>query len=244
MTSDARCSSPPAQPLRAAARFGFWSSLGTGVITLFTFAAAIATPPKSGQLCETGCYSYPYLDIGERFPRDYYWMFPALLAMLFFVAFTLSLQAHARADRRLLAQLGVALASMASLTLLIDYVLQLAVIQPSLLAGEEDGVPMLSQYNPHGVFIALEELGYGLMSAALACLALALPANEGLERWVRRLFVTGFATCLLALAWFVARYGHARGYLFELAVISIVWLTLIPGAFMMAAVFRRRALDS
>lgn len=68
-----------------------------------------------------------------------------------------------------------------------------------------------------------------------------LPGRERLERSVRALFVGGFAACLLALASFLARYGHRREYLFEVAVISIVWLTLILGAFMMAAVFRARA---
>jgi hypothetical protein len=41
------------------------------------------------------------------------------------------------------------------------------------------------------------------------------------------------------LTWFTLLYGHQRAYLFEIAIISIVWLTLIPSAFMLAAVFRR-----
>jgi hypothetical protein len=220
-------------------RFGWWASLGTGVTTLLTLGIAIATPPLSGPLCAQGCFGYPYLDVASRFPRDYLWMFPAIVATLFYVAFMLSLEARARPERRLVARLGVTLGVMAALTLLGDYVIQLAVIQPSLLAGEADGVSLLSQYNPHGVFIALEELGYGLMSAALGCIAPALPGGARLERAVRRLFVGGFATCVLALAWFLARYGHGRAYRFELAVISVVWLTLIPGAFMMAAVCGR-----
>jgi hypothetical protein len=34
-------------------------------------------------------------------------------------------------------------------------------------------------------------------------------------------------------------FRTVREYLFEVAVISIVWRTLVRGAFMMAAVFRR-----
>jgi hypothetical protein len=45
--------------------------------------------------------SYPFLDIVGRFPRDYYWMFPALLATPLYVAFMLGLQARARPERRL-----------------------------------------------------------------------------------------------------------------------------------------------
>jgi hypothetical protein len=128
---------------------------------------------------------------------------------------------------------------MGALSVLADYFLQLAVIQPSVLAGEADGISLLTQYNPHGIFIALEELGYLLMSASLACMALTLSSATRLERVVRWLFVGGLVISLAALVWLLVQYGHGRKYLFEVAVISIVWLTLIPGAFMMAMVFRR-----
>jgi hypothetical protein len=224
----------------ADARFGLWSALATALMTLVTSAIAVATPPLSGPLCTAGCLAYPYSDIAARFPRDYYWMFPALPATLLYVAFVLGLLARSRPERRLLGQFGVVLAVMAALALVGDYVLQLAVIQPSLLAGEAEGIPMLSQYNPHGVFIALEELGYFLMSASLACMGCTVSGTtRRLERVVRWLFVGGFGVATATLVWFLVRYGHERAYLFEIAIISIVWLTLIPGAFVMAAVFRR-----
>lgn len=237
MTTDVDATLTPASA--ADARFGFWTSLATGLSTLITFAVAIATPPLGGPLCKANCYSYPYLDVASRFPRDYWWMFLAIPAMLLYVAFTVGLAARASRSRRLVAQLGLVLSAMAALVLVGDYFVQLAVVQPSLLAGEADGVSMLSQFNPHGVFIALEEVGYLLMSVSLACLAVALPGATRLERAVRWIFGGGLAVNVASLAWFLARYGHRREYLFEIAVISVVWLTLIPGAFMMAAVFRR-----
>jgi hypothetical protein len=223
----------------ADSRFGFWAALATGIATLVTGAIAISTPPLSGPLCREGCVRYPYLDIAARFPRDYFWMFPALLATMLYVAFMLALQARATHARRLMGQLGVALAVLGALTLLGDYFVQLAVVQPSLLAGETGGLSLLTQYNPHGIFIALEELGYLLMSASLACMAPALPGATPLERAVRRLFVGGLVVALAALVYFMLRHGHRREYFFEIAVIAIVWLTMIPGAFMMAVVFRR-----
>lgn len=231
----------PSPPTRADSEFGFWAASATAATTLLTAAIAVSTPPLGGPLCQAGCFRYPYLDIAARFPRDYVWLFPALLATLAYVAFTLAMQARARSERRLVGQFSVALSLMGALTLLSDYVLQLAVVQPSVLAGEADGVSMLTQYNPHGVFIALEELGYMLVSASLACMAAALPAAMRLERAVRWLFAGGFVSAVAALAYFAVRYGHRREYLFEIAVISVVWLTLIPGAFMMALVFRRGA---
>ncbi len=61
---------------------------------------------------------------------------------------------------------------MATAVLLIDYYIQVTVMQPSLVKGQLDGWAMLTMYNPHGVFIALEEIGYLLMSVVFLCLAL------------------------------------------------------------------------
>lgn len=231
----------PETAIHSEARFGMWSSLATGLSTLVTFGVAIATPPLSGQMCREGCFGYPFLDVASRFPRDYYWMFPAILATLLFVAFMIGLVPRARPERRPIAQYAVVLAAMAALTVVGDYFVQLAVIQPSLLAGEADGVSMLTQYNPHGLFIALEELGYLLMSVSLAVMASSMPGTTRLERAVRALFIGGLVACVAAVTWFLARYGHQRGYLMEIAVITVAWLTLIPGALMMAAVFRRES---
>jgi len=225
--------------MRVAEGFGVWVAAGTGVATGVAFAVAIATPPRSGALCVEGCFEYPYLNIAERFPRDYLWMVPAIVATLFYLAFVIALYARVGASGRQVAQVGVALAVMATMTLVGDYFVQLAVIQPSLRAGEVDGVSLLTQYNPHGVFIALEELGYLLMSMSLACMSPALAGATRVERVIRWLFIGGFIVSLAALCWIVLRYGHDRGYLFELAVISVDWLVLIAGSFMAVVVFRR-----
>lgn len=227
---------------RSAARFGWWASLLTGVTTLVTFLIAVGTPPLSGPWCQAAhCYRYPFLDVASRFPRDYVWMFPAIVSTLLFAAFVLAVQARARPERRLIAQFALLLAVMASLTIVGDYFVQLAVVQPSLLANEADGISLLSQYNPHGVFIALEELGYLLMCASLGLLAPTISKDTRLERVVRWVFFGGGGLSVVTLAYFLALHGHGREYFFEIAVISIAWLTLIPGALMMAAVFRRAA---
>jgi hypothetical protein len=38
---------------------------------------------------------------------------------------------------------------------------------PSLLKGEVGNLSLLSQYNPHGLFIALEDTSYLIMAVAL-----------------------------------------------------------------------------
>lgn len=221
------------------ARFGYLAASGTGLTTLVAFGVALATPPLSGPLCRKACVAYPYQDIAERFPRDYYWMFPAMLATLLYVAFMVALHVRAPPAQRPVAQLGLILAAMAAIVLVGDYYVQLAVVQPSVLAGEPDGIALLSQYNSHGAFIALEELGYLLMSLSLVCMTPSLSSSTRLERVAGRVFLAGFVVTVSVLCWVLSSYGNAREYRFEIAVISIDWTALIVGAFVMAVVFRR-----
>jgi hypothetical protein len=64
---------------------GFITAILTTVITVVTFGIAILTPPLSGPFCLEGCFGYPYVDIASRFPRDYLWMYPAILLILIYV---------------------------------------------------------------------------------------------------------------------------------------------------------------
>jgi len=61
------------------------------------------------------------------------------------------------------------------------------------------------------------------------------------ERAVRWLFGASFAAVVVALVAVSAVHGFDRGDSFEIAVISIVWLTLIAAGPLLAAAFRRSA---
>jgi hypothetical protein len=215
-------------------RFGFWSALGTAVTTGVAFGVALLTPPISGELCREGCIGYPYLEIAARFPRDYHWMFVAMVATLFYLALMVALHASAPADRRPMATFALLLGAMATLVLVGNYFVQLAVVQPSVLAGETQGLALLTQYNPHGLFIALEELGYVLMSLSLATMAVVLPSPTRLERAARWLFLGGLSATVLAFAAIALLFGNARGYRFEVAAVSINWLVLIVAPTLLA----------
>src|SRR4030043_1020124 len=60
-------------------KFGWYVSIITMLLTLISFGIAISTPPLSGPFCVSNCFEYPFNDIASRFPRDYYWMYPAIL---------------------------------------------------------------------------------------------------------------------------------------------------------------------
>ncbi len=216
-------------------RFGFWVSILVVVVTAATFALALMALPDK--------VPYPFTDpvIGAQWPGDYLWMYPAMLLMLLFVALVAAVHVCAPPARRVFSLLGLCIAAAAAAVLLIDYYLQVSIMQTSLEKGQLDGWSMLTMYNPNGVFIALEELGYLLMSVVFLCLACVFVENTGVERALRWLLGASFAASILALVVVSAVRGIDRGDTFEVIVISIVWLTLIAAGILIALVFRRRA---
>jgi hypothetical protein len=128
---------------------------------------------------------------------------------------------------------------MSGIILLGTYFVQVVVIQPSLLQGETEGIAILTQYNPHGVFIALEELGYALMGISFGCIAPAFADAGRLGRALRMTLAGGCAVVILASAGFLAAYGLRREYRLEVALISIDWLVLATTSFMMGLLWRR-----
>ena len=222
----------------ATVRFGYWSALATAALTVVSFALAITAVPDR--------VPYPFTShvIAEQWPGDYLWMYPAMVLMVVFVALSAAIHGYAPPSRKIYSLVGLCVAGLAAAILLIDYYVQVTVMQPSLEKGQLDGWAMLSMYNPHGVFIALEEIGYLLMSLALLCLAAAFVGRNRLERGIRWLFTLSFAAVLVALVAVAATRGIDRGDRFEIIVISIVWLTLIVVGPLLAIVFRRAVRQS
>jgi lysylphosphatidylglycerol synthetase-like protein (DUF2156 family) len=225
-----------ARELRSTAhRFGSWIALTTAAVTLIAFVLALTAIPND--------VPYPFTSdvIADQWPRDYLWMYPAMLLMILFVALVASIHEYASPDRKIYGRVGLSIAVVAAAVVLIDYYIQVTVMQPNLEKGQLEGWALLSQYNPNGVFIALEELGYMLMSLVFFCLAPVFAQRNRLEQAIRWLFVLSFGATVVALVVVSASHGIDRGDRFEIAVISIVWLTLIVAGPIVAAAFRRAA---
>jgi hypothetical protein len=222
-----------------ASKVGFYAAILTTLLTVVTFIIAFNTPPLSGPGCTAGCFSYPYSDIASRFPRDYYWMYPAILLSLVYYVLLVSIHYFAPAERKLFSQLGMSFALISTATIVIDYFLQLSVIQPGVLLGETDGIALLSQFNPHGVFIALEEIGFLMLSLSMLCMAPAIVGNTKVEKAIRWLYVACFALNAISLGLYTMFYGIHREYRFEITTISINWLTLITTGVLLSIMFRR-----
>ena len=146
------------------------------------------------------------------------------------------IHACAAGPKKIYSRIGLAFALVYAVVILVDYFVQLAVVVPSLQAGETEGLSLLTQYDPHGLFIALESLGYLVMTVALL-FAAPVFAGGRVERAIRRLFILAFvlaATAFLGLA----LLAHDL-VAFEVTVLVIDWSVLIASGALLSLVFRR-----
>ena len=201
-------------------------------------ALAVTTPPRSGPFCRASCISYPYTDAAAFVPRDYLWMYPAAGMALLFVALVACVSYLATPAARLYGHVGLALAVLSATALVLDYALQLAVMQPSLLAGETGNVSLLSQYNPHGAFIALEDVGYFTMGVAFFFAASALDKSTRTLRAVRVVYRLGAILAVGSLAVLAVLYGRDLDYRYEVAAILIDPVALITSGVLLSLAWR------
>jgi hypothetical protein len=224
------------------ARFDFIAAMLTAIATSIAFVLAILTPPKSGPFCTENCVGYPYTDIAAFIPRDFLWIYPALLPAPLFVMMLNSVHERATTDRMRFSRLALAFGAMAGTILTAVYFVQLRFVQPAVLKSELDGLSPWTQYNPHGVFIALEEAGYALMGVAFLFAGLAMSTDSRLLRAARTIFLVGFGSIATAFAALSIVYGADVEYRFEVAAISIDWTILIIAGTLLAIAYRRQSL--
>ncbi|HRE29871.1 MAG TPA: hypothetical protein PK954_24730 [Anaerolineales bacterium] len=211
----------------------------TALMTVIAFALALIAVPISGANCPAGCVAYPYLDTLGQFPRDFLWMGPAMLLILGYTVLITALHAAAIGDARVYSQIALSIALISATILLADYFIQLSVVPVSLSNGETHGLPLLIQYNPHGVFLVLEELGYLLMSLSFPFAGLAIPSRSRLARVARWIFIAAFGLVVLAFVVVSMLHGLERLDRFEVLAISIDWLTLIVNGILLGLLFGR-----
>jgi len=225
-------------------KFAYFISLLTPVLTIVTFGIAISTPPLAGPFCTGPCFEYPYTDIISRFPRDYIWMYPAILLNITYLIFMVCIHHYSSLERKIFSHIGLSFALIAAATLIINYFVQISVIQPSLLNGETDGIALLTQFNSHGLFIALEDIGYLMMSLSFLFMALVFSNKSRLEKAIRRVFILGFMLSIISLIIISIKFGINREYIFEISVITIDWTVLIISGILMSRIFRLRMVNT
>lgn len=220
-----------------AARLGFWTSLLLALLALSAFALGITTLPRSGPYCTGNCVAYPYTDVLQYVPRDYYWIAPALLLLPAFLIVAHCLHTIVPAEKRHLSSIALNFASIAAALIALDYFLQFQVDEPSLVKGEDAGLSLFTQYNPHGLFIALEDLGYLAVRVAFLFLAPAVPRAAKLAQAIRWTLLIAGALGFAIFAEMSCRYGLNVEYRFEVAIITIVWIALLVLGILLAVLF-------
>lgn len=239
MTKQVPCAETAASARKNASRLGFWAAVLTAAFAVAAFAIAITTPPRSGPFCVSQCIAYPYADAASFVPRDYLWMYPGFLLGPLFVVLMVCIHHYASDEKEIFSHIGLSFALISAAVITTGYFIQLTVMQPSFLKGETEGLSLFSQYNPHGIFIALEDLGYLMMSAAFLFAAAVFTGREKIERIIRWILITNFVLAVGSLVVLSLYYGHDLEYRFECAVILIDWTTLIVSGALLSLVFKR-----
>jgi hypothetical protein len=227
-----------------ACRLGFWSSILTAAAAAAALGIAITTAPaRSGPFCMEdlvdSCITYPYTDAAAFVPIEYIWMYPAFLMALLFVVLVACIHHYAAVDEQVFSQIALSFAVISAAAHAINYFIQLAVVQPSLLKGEVEGLSLWSQYNPHGVFIALEDVGYLMMGVAFLFVAAVFSRRKKLERAIRLIFFISSVLAVGSLILLALLYGRDLEYRYEVAAILIDWLTLIVTGVLLSLFFKR-----
>lgn len=221
------------------AKVGFYSAILAALLTVFSFVIAYLTPPLAGPFCTDGCFTYPYSDIAPRFPRDYYWMYPAMLLNVVYYILMVAIHYFAPVEKKIFSHIGLSFALLSMATFVIDYFLQVSVIQPSLVLGETDGIALLSQFNAHGVFIVLEEIAFIMMSASMLFMTPVFVGQTKSEKALRWIFAGSFVLTTVSFALSTVFYGIFREYRFEVAAFAINWLALIASGILLSVIFRK-----
>ena len=221
-------------------KFTFYTSLSVVILTIITWYFAMLAMPPAGPYCPGDCMSYPFNDLLSYYPRDYNWMYLAIFQVFAYLVFMISNHFIAPDESKLFGLISVALALIASITLLLAYFVQFAVVPLSMMKGETEGIALLTQYNGHGIFIAMEELGYFTMSISFLFSAIIFSTKSRLEKSLRIILIAQFVLTVLSFIFYTFKYGLDRSYRFEVAAITINWLTIIIAGILVAILTRKR----
>jgi hypothetical protein len=167
---------------------------------------------------------------------DYTLFIPGFLLAPVFLVLMVCIHYYASYDKKIFSLIGLIFAVIYATLITSDYFILWTVTLPSIVSGETVGISLLSMYNPHGIFVALESIAYLMMSIALLCIA---PVFEGgrTERVLRWIFIGGFILAIGSLVGiFLMNYDIV---IFEIAIITIYCPILIVSGILLGFIFRR-----
>ena len=232
----------PTLPPARTGMFVSWAAATTALAATLALGVGVLTPPHGGILCVSDCVLPPYTDVAGIIVAESMWIYPALVMVLGFVALTAAVHDVTPPHRRSVALAAMAFAVLSAGILVSDYAVHLMAVMPSVARGEGSAVALFSMYNPHGLFIALENAGYFVMGLAFLGIAGAVSGERRLGRAIRWTFLCAGALLVGGLPLFGIVFGGDLDVRYEVFAISVAYLGLILGGTMLAAMgFRRGA---
>jgi hypothetical protein len=220
-------------------KVGFYSSIFLAIITLITLSFGMMAVPPAGPYCPGNCIEYPYLNSLAQYPGDYIWMYLAIFQLITFVVFMATIYKIAPPEKKIFGFISFAFTLIAAVVLLANYYTQFTVVPISLMKGETEGIALLTQYNGNGVFIALEELGFLMMSLSMLFASQVFSSHISKEHTIKRILILPFALSIFALVFYSLKFGLDRSYRFEVATITVNWLGLIIIGILAAKFFKK-----
>jgi len=211
---------------RNALRLTFLSSYVLGFITLITFAFALIAIPISGANAPSdGGILYPYLETLDQFPRDYIWQYIAMLMICIYLINIVTIRSIVKKEKQIYIQIASTFAIVSSIILLINYFVQVNVVPISLMNKEYEGIALLTQYNPHGIFIAMEELGFTMMAISFGFL---VPVFKGkYTRLISIIYLVALVAAAIGFVYIHTIFGLDKLDRYEVIIITITWIVLI-----------------
>jgi hypothetical protein len=211
-------------------KLGFWSAILTAVFAAVFFAVGMFGSSYTEHI------QAPYVVSTIRLVDYAVWV-PGFLLAFIFVVLVACIHRLAPHDKKVFSQIGLSFTVIYAGLIVADYFLQWTVILSSIVSNETETLSLFSMYNPHGIFIALESLGYLMMNVAFLFLAAVFSGPSRLHRAIRWLFITSFT---LAVGSFTVL--TLAGYpivVFEVVIITIIVVVLIVAGALLSLLFKR-----
>ncbi len=210
-----------------------WLGFTSAVLTAILAAAFIALGVFGTSY--TASNPYPYISPFIK-TIDYAIFYPAFLLAPVFVVLMTCIHYYASDDKKIFSQIGLSFAIIYAAIITTDYFIQWTVVLPSIITGQTDNLSLISIYNPHGIFVALESLGYLIMNIAFLFTA-AVFNGDRIGRAIRWIFFISF---ILAMGSFL--FTSLMKYdivIFEVIIISIICTVLIISGTLLSISFWR-----
>jgi len=166
-------------------------------------------------------------------------MYLAIFQLFAYLVFIVSNHFIAPLEKKLYSFISIAFALISTTVLLIAYFTQFAVVPISVMNSETEGIALITQYNGHGLFIALEELGYITMSISFLFLAPVFSMKNRLEKSIRLILIIQFILTVFSFVLYSIKFGIDRNYRFEVATITINWLIIITVGILISVFMKR-----